>query len=373
MPNTICISSFLKNWQIGNWVGGGRYLRCSYQEIIAPENLLSAWKEFRRGKNRAKDVQIFERDLVDNIFALNEELKDKTYQHGGYYRFRISDPKPRVIHKASVKDRLVHHAIHRVLYSLFDKRFIYDSYSCRVGKGTHKAMNRFKQLAHKLSQNNTRTVWVLKCDIKKFFDSINHGVLFNILSSRIEDKDVLSLLFNVIQSFSISRPIIDKPAGLSMIGEKGRGLPLGNLTSQLLANVYMNEFDQLVKYSLKQRYYIRYADDFVFLSNNQQELVDVISRIERILNQRLRLQLHPNKLFLNTMASGVDFLGWVHFPTYRVVRTVTKRRMMKTIKRKPFEPVLASYQGMLMHGNAYHSLRELRNQYGLFADKREMQ
>ena len=145
-----------------------------FEDIISVDNLLEAWREFVKGKRGKKDVQDFSLHLADNIIALNRELTSKTYRHGGYKAFNISDPKPRSIHKANVRDRLLHHAIYRILYPFFDRVFIADSYSCRIGKGTHKALNRFRQFAFVVSKNNTRTCWVLKCDIKKFFANIDH-------------------------------------------------------------------------------------------------------------------------------------------------------------------------------------------------------
>lgn len=194
--------------------------RHDYQDIISVENLLSAWREFLRGKRKRKDVAIFSLNLVGNILALHRELSDKTYCHGPYHAFKINDPKPRDIHKAEVRDRLLHHAIYRILYPYFDRTFIFDSYSCRFDKGTYRAMDRFKKYAGIVSRNHTRTAWVLKCDIKKFFASIDHETLKGILGRHIEDNDILWLLSEVIDSFHTK----DKP---------GVGLPLGNLTSQL--------------------------------------------------------------------------------------------------------------------------------------------
>ena len=212
-------------------------LKHTFGDIISLENLLWAWKEFIKGKRKKQDVQEFQLRLMDNIFDLRRDLSDHTYRHGPYQSFAVNDPKPRSIHKASVRDRLLHHAAYRILYPFFDKTFIADSYSCREGKGTHKALNRFREFGHIVSKNNTRTCWVLKCDIKKFFASIDHTVLLNILKSYISDADVIGLLNEIISSFSSVRP--------------GIGLPLGNLTSQLFANVYMNEIDQFVEHKLK--------------------------------------------------------------------------------------------------------------------------
>ena len=149
------------------------FLKCRgrvhmFDEIISLENLLAAWQEFRRGKRGRQDVQEFERHLEDNIFTLHEELVAGTYRHGSYHRFHIFDPKHRIIHKALVRDRLAHHAVYRVLYPLFDRSFIFDSYSCRIGKGTHAAVDRLVQFTRQVSRNNTRPCWALKFDIKKF-------------------------------------------------------------------------------------------------------------------------------------------------------------------------------------------------------------
>lgn len=306
----------------------------TYEDIISIENLLEAWREFLRGKRKKSDVQEFGACLMDNILALQHDLANGTYRHGGYYAFKISDPKPRDIHKASVRDRLLHHALHRKLYSFFDRTFIADSYSCRVDKGTHRAMRQFHSFAYKVSRNHTRTCWVLKCDIRKFFASIDQKILLDILRKRISNNDIVRLLQEVISSFK-------------------KGLPLGNLTSQLLVNIYMNEFDQFVKHTLKAKYYIRYADDFVILHENKEYLNNLLPKISVFLEARLKLFLHPDKVFIKTIASGVDFLGWVHFPHHRVLRTSTKKRMLRKLILDPSDATLASYVGLLSHGNAY--------------------
>ncbi|MEJ0001635.1 MAG: reverse transcriptase domain-containing protein [bacterium] len=182
---------------------------------------------------------------MENLLNLHLNLKTKKYKHSGYRAFKISDPKPRDIHKASVRDRLLHHAIYRMLYPFFDKKFIYDSYSCRIGKGTHRAMDRFRHFFRRTSKNNTRTCYVLKCDIRKFFANIDHDILKKILAKHIGEADTLWLLTTVIDSFSTTWT-----PGVQV------GLPLGNLTSQLLVNVYMNEFDQFVEHRLKVKCYI---------------------------------------------------------------------------------------------------------------------
>ena len=309
----------------------------TFEDIISVDNLLEAWREFVRGKRGKKDVQEFSLHLMDNILKLNSDLRQHTYEHGQYQAFSINDPKPRSIHKASVYDRLLHHAIYRILYPFFDKTFIADSYSCRVGKGTHKALNRFREFGLMVSKNNTRTCWVLKCDIRKFFANIDHEVLKSILQKYIPDERILWLSGRVVDSFSSIRV--------------GIGLPLGNLTSQLLVNVYMNEFDQFMKHRLKAKHYIRYADDFIILSEDRDWLLELTPRIADFLWDELGLRLHPDKLFLKTPTSGVDFLGWVHFQDHRVLRTATKRRMIKKLESSPSPETIRSYHGLLAHGN----------------------
>ncbi|TSC91607.1 MAG: Uncharacterized protein CEN90_405 [Parcubacteria group bacterium Licking1014_17] len=340
MPKPTFVISATKPW-------GGAYraifmkikLAHNFEDIISIENILEAWKEFLRGKRHRRDVQEFQFNLMDNILELHRDLVNHTYRHGDYQAFNICDPKPRNIHKASVSDRLLHHAVYRILYPFFNRTFISDSFSCRLNKGTHKAINRFRYFARKVSRNNTRTCWVLKCDIRRFFANINHTILLKIISRYIPDENIIWLLKEVIGSFSS--------------GYFGIGLPLGNLTSQLLVNVYMNEFDQFIKHKLKIRYYIRYCDDFVILSENKPWLEQIIQPVSEYLEQKLNLRLHPQKIFIKTLSSGIDFLGWITFPNHRILRTSTKRRILKRIKANPRTETVNSYLGLLKHGNTF--------------------
>ena len=302
--------------------------------------MLDAWKEFLCGKRSRGDVLRFGQYLMHNLISLHTDLVHKTYKHGGYKVRKISDPKPRILHIAPVRDRFLHHAVHRILYPFFNRKFQCDSFSSRKGKGIHKAMNRFRKFVYIVSKNNKKQCWVLKCDIRKFFANINHDILLSILKKYIVDTDIVWLCEGIIRSFET---------------EKGarKGLPFGNLTSQLFANVYMNEFDQFVKHALKAKYFIRYADDFAFLSNEKRDLENIIPTIQKFFKEKLKLSLHENKLFIKTIGSGVDFLGWVHFPDHRVLRTATKRRMLKRIQKSPTPETLNSYLGLLKHGNAH--------------------
>lgn len=319
-----------------------------YHHIISLENLLEAWKEFVRGKRSRKDVQEFERNLMANIISLHNDLVAKTYIHSAYQAFKIADPKPRDIHKAIVRDRLLHHALHRKLSPFFNKTFIADSNSCQNGKGTHRALNRFRKFINIVSENNTQTVWVLKCDIKKFFANIDQTILLEIVAQYIPDKDIAWLISVIVKSFHSGVP--------------GIGLPLGNLTSQLLVNIYMNEFDQYMKHRLKAEYYLRYADDFAVLSQSRSYLESILPAMHIFLGERLRLTMHPNKISIQTAASGVDFLGWVHFPDHRVLRTTTKKRMFKNIKIKEAKAeTVQSYLGLVSHGNSWKLQQEIQS------------
>ncbi len=321
----------------------------SFEDIISMDNALKAWKEFAKGKRSKRDVQEFSFRLMDNIISLHEDLSSHTYKHGGYKAFNISDPKPRNIHKANVRDRLLHHAIYRILYPFFDRTFISDSFSCRNNKGTHKVLNRFRAFAYIVSKNNTKTCWVLKCDIKKFFANIDHEVLMNILWRRIPDKNILWLIRSVVESFSSIR--------------LGVALPLGNLTSQLLVNIYMNDFDQFVKHKLKVKYYIRYADDFVLLSENRNWLTIQIPFIHNFLREKLKLELHPQKVSIKTLASGIDFLGWVHLSDCRIIRATIRRRIIKGVERNQKLETINSYLGLLSHGNTAKLKEEILKKY----------
>lgn len=175
-----------------------------FDRITAPDNLFAAWREFRRGKRRKPDVQAFERRLEDHLFRLRDDLGDGRYRHGPYQRFRIGDPKPRTIHKATVRDRLVHQAVVSVLGPILERSYIFDSYSCQPGKGPHAAVRRLESFRRKASRSNTRPCWTLKFDIAKFFDSVDHEILLGLLAARISCARTLRLLAEIVGSYSVS-------------------------------------------------------------------------------------------------------------------------------------------------------------------------
>lgn len=324
----------------------------SYTQLIAPERLLQAWEAFLPGKRGKKDVQEYARDLEDNIFTLHRALAAKTWQHGSYESFWVHDPKRRHIHKASVANRVIHHLLYTYLYELFDKIFIHDSYSCRLGKGTHKAVRRLVVFVQRESQNYTRPCCVLHCDVKTFFASADHEILKALLVRRVEDEDILRLLFSVIDSFHSDEGV-------------GQGIPLGNLTSQVFANIYLHALDIFVKHRLRVESYIRYADDFVFVSSRKEELESYIAPLGQFLHQTLKLTLHPRKVEIRRLDWGIDFLGYIVLPHYLLPRTKTKRRLLRKIREglrgEQSHQMIQSYLGYLSHANAYKLQTLIRN------------
>ena len=336
-----------------------------FTRITSLENLVLAWDEFKHDKRKKADVQEFEFSLEKNLFSMHRDLVAKRYVHGPYTGFYIRDPKVRHIHKATVRDRVLHHAVFRILYPIFEETFIPNSFACRIGKGTHKGVLTAEAMIRKESRNYTIPCFALKCDVRKFFDSVDHEILLAILKKRIADPDTMWLLQQIVWSFT---------GGWITLFER-LGLPIGNLTSQLFANVYMNEFDQFAKQKLKIKHYARYTDDFVVVSTNKKYLEDLIDPIQKFLNEGLKLSLHPKKVSIRKCGKGVDFLGYVILPHHRLMRGKTKHRIFRklkyrimqyregTIDEHSLSQSLQSYLGALSHADAFQLSEDLKNQY----------
>lgn len=308
------------------------------------ERLFTAWDGFKRGKRKRRDVMEFELRLETNLFKLHRELANKQYKHGQYTSFFITDPKQRHIHKATVRDRVVHHSIFSVLNPIFEPTFIFTSYSCRIDKGTHRGIDKLEAMLRKVSRNNHKPCYVLKCDIKKFFKSVDHAILLTLLSRRIKDQEAMSLVSEIIESFP-------------------DGVPIGNLTSQLFANIYLSELDHFVKQTIKVPFYVRYTDDFVLVSSSISDLTHWLEEIKVFLSNNLKLELHPTKVILRKYHKGVDFLGYVQYPHYRKLRTKTKRRILNKVANGVNEQSLQSYLGVLSHADNYKLSEEIKNQF----------
>jgi hypothetical protein len=273
-----------------------------FDRIISPENLFSAWEVFKADKQNKVDVIQFEYELEKNIFQLHRELKNGTYRHGPYYGFYIRDPKQRHIHKALVRDRILHHAIFSVINPVFEPTFISRSFSCRIGFGTHRGVAALEGMTRKVSRNNTHPCFVLKCDIRKFFDSVNQDTLIAIL---------------------------------------------------------------------------RYTDDFTIVADNPEYLKSLSPQIEKFLQEKLALGLHPKKVTIRQLKHGIDFLGYIIFPHHRLVRTKTQRRIWtKLVRRRSdyengniskatYEQSLQSYLGVLSRADTYLLRERILNEFWL--------
>lgn len=342
-----------------------KFVKNLFPQIASLENLFTAWEEFKVDKRHKEDVQAFEFSVEQNLFQLHRDLASDRYKHQAYTGFYIRDPKVRHIHKADARDRVMHHAIFRVLNPIFDKTFISNSFSCRVGKGVHKGVLAVERMIRAESRNFTRPCFALKCDVQKFFDSVDHQVLLSILEKRIADAEVMTLLHQVIESYA---------SGQTNLFDR-QGLPIGNLTSQLFANVYMNEFDQFIKNTLRIRHYARYTDDFVIVSTDKKYLEDLLVPIREYLGRSLKLKLHPKKISIRACHQGIDFLGYVALPHHKLIRAKTKRRIFRKLKSRisqyrsglisenALSQTLQSYLGILSHANTHQLTQDLKNQY----------
>lgn len=310
-------------------------------DIISIKALSEAWRKFSRGKKARKDVAAYQKNLREKLATLHALLAKGQYKHRTYQQFMIHDPKQRQIHKATVEDRIVHQAIVSAIEPLFEPRFIYDSYSCRVGKGTHAGVERLRTFLRQASRNNTQKVYVLKCDVRKYFASIDHEILLRLITRRVDDEDVLELIRTII---------------LSHGAEAGKGIPLGNITSQLFANIYLHELDWFMKQTLGIKQYVRYCDDFVVVSPDKDYLENLIQPIRQFLSQSLELDLHPTKVTIRSWQRGIDFLGHVLLPYATTLRDKTRQRMLA----RATEHNLTSYLGLCSHANAHHLSQVVR-------------
>jgi retron-type reverse transcriptase len=324
-----------------------------FDSVISEENLFLAWARFRNGKMGKRDVASFATHVEDHIFGLHATLRDGTYTHGPYEEFTVHDPKRRRISKACVRDRIVHQAVVQVIEPIFERRFIVDSYASRVGKGTHAMVDRVARFLRSATQNDRRPVWVLQCDIRKFFDSIRHDALLSILSETVRDAELMRLIEIIVRSYTTGSC-------------RGRGLPLGNMTSQLFGNAYMNDLDHFVKERLHMRWYARFCDDFLIVHSDRSALEGILPRIRAFLMNKRALVLHPRKVTIRKYAYGVDCVGTVLRPHAQTVRRATIRRAMRTIRIRTdeyctgeladerYRSMLQSFLGLCVHGSNHH-------------------
>lgn len=287
-----------------------------YRRVWDFRRLLMAWQKARKGKRYSHSAATFERNLDEELLALRDSLRDETYQPSKYHHFVVHEPKRRKISAAPFKDRVVHHALCNVLIPIYEKQFIFDSYANRVGKGTHKALDRCTYFMR-------RYKYVLQCDIQQFFPAIDHAILKAILARKIGDPQVLRLCGKIIDS---GVGVLDGEYTMRYFegddlfaANRPRGLPIGNLTSQFWANVYLNDLDHFVKRTLKCTGYVRYVDDFILFADDKKRLHQWRAAIITFL-RRLRLTIHENRAQPRPTQCGISFLGFIVFPNYRLIK-----------------------------------------------------
>ena len=338
-----------------------------YDRIWNFQNLYKAHTIARRGKRSTQEVLEFEMNLADNLTELSNSLRDGTYVMSGYYSFMVHDPKDRVIHALHYRDRVVQHCLcDEILAPALDRKLIYDNAACRIGKGTHFAINRLSNFLREFYRKHSTDGYFLKCDIRKFFDNIDHDVLKRKLRKVFEDNLVLSLLYMIIDSYETA---------------PGKGLPLGNQTSQWFAIYYLDGFDRLIKEKFRIKYYTRYMDDCVLVHHDKEYLRECLALLRSYAENELFLTFNE-KTEIFPLKNGVDYLGWHFYLTdsgkvIRKVRESTKMKYKRKLKYfreaysrgdielEEIQQVLSSYHAHLAHGHTYKLRRKVLGKFVL--------
>jgi retron-type reverse transcriptase len=345
-----------------------------FSKIYDFEELYDAHLNARKGKRFRDDVLLFTDNLEENLIQLQNELIWGTYKVGHYRQFYVKEPKLRLVMALQYRDRVVQWAIYKQLNPFYDRTFIEDSYACRIDKGSHKAADRLQYWLRQVSRKPEKWYY-LKLDISKYFYRVDHEILLEILGRRIKDKQLMLLLEEIVNSEETKFGL---PAGYSPeecteeMWLSTVGMPIGNLTSQLFANIYLNELDQHCKHQLRLHYYIRYMDDVIILFNDKTELRRIKEDIEIFLKERLRLDLNK-KTTIRPISLGIDFVGYKMWATHRKLKKQTARRMIHSVKklsemldegeitREHFDRSAASFCGTLMHCNSFGLRRKLNH------------
>jgi hypothetical protein len=343
-----------------------------YPRIHDFENLYLAHRKARKGgKRKRAEVAEFEHNLAENLLRLHTELREQTYHPGSYRHFLVIERKERKISAAPYRDRVVHHALMNVVQPIFEVRFIHDSYACRQGKGTHRALDRAQQFARGYQ-------YVLQCDVREFFPSIDHAILRGLLARHVACRRTLWLVDRILESGA--GVLADRYTPVYFPGDdlfaatRPRGLPIGNLTSQHWANVYLHPLDLFVKQELHCPAYLRYCDDFLLFAVDKSTLHRWRDEIVGFL-QTLRLTLHEDKAQVFPVKSGIDFLGWRLFPHYRRLRRENVRFAIRRLRWQQaafargeldLDALTTSIQAWLAHaahGNTYQLRRRIMGQF----------
>lgn len=346
-------------------------------EIYDYENIYLAWKQASKGKRYRNEVLEFERNLEENLINIQNHFIYGSYVQGKFREFYVNEPKRRLVMALPFPDRVVQWAIYRQLFPLLEKQFIEDSFACRVGKGTHKAADRLQYWLRQVDRK-PENYYYLKLDVAKYFYRIDHQILLHILSHKIGDKPLMDLLQSIICDTNTAFGLALPTDGIGVTDEMPRlwhrGMPIGNLTSQMFSNVYLNELDQFCKHHLKLHYYVRYMDDIIILGDSKSELHRVKMEISSFLDNHLKLHLN-NKTTIRPCTMGVEFVGYRLWATHRKLKKKTARKMIhsarylgkarreRNISKERFRGIVASYRGALEHFNSVGLRNKMNRAY----------
>ena len=347
-----------------------------FNKICSFENLHLAYLKARKYKRYRNEILEFGYNAEENLLRLQEELLNQTYRHVGYREFIVCDSKKREIKAAPFRDRVVHHAVCNIIEPIFDKGFIYDSYACRKNKGTHRTIEKLERALKSLRERERETssapaIYCLQCDISKYFKSIDHDILIKIIKKKIKDEKTLWLIEEIIKSS------YDHKVHKNLFDFRLTGIPIGNLTSQLFANIYLNELDQFVKHQLRKKYYLRYMDDFLILGYDKRELRGIKKQFQDFLWDNLKLKLHPKKANISPADKGVNFLGYLIFGNYKLLRKSTIKRFIRRTKvykkrlskekmsKEKFDNSLQSWNAYAEFGNSWNLRKNLEEKLGI--------
>lgn len=301
-----------------------------YSQIYNFSNLYLSFLQVRKGKRYKKEILEFSFNLEENLLDLQEDLKNETYKHGDYKTFIINDSKKREIKAPRVRDRVLHHALCDLISPIFERTFYYGSYACRKGKGNHIAVFDVKRKLNKKDD-----CYCFQSDISKYFDSVKHCLLYKIIEKKIKDKKILKIIKEILKSNKI-------------------GIPIGNLTSQLFANIYLNELDQFIKRELKIKHYFRYMDDFLIFSTHKSHLREVKDKIEVFIEEKLKLKYKQKATRVFPISTGIDFLGYIIFKEYILLRKKTVLRLIKKLKKKTFRDAFYCFKSYAKKSKSYN-------------------
>lgn len=325
------------------------------EKICTTKNVVKAYKKARKCKRYRPTVLKFETDRELNLIRVIADLRNVTYRAGTYFVFKVFEPKERLIMALPFYDRVIQHAIVNIIEPIFEKRFVFHSYACRKDKGAHAASDTLSRWLYNLQIKQGKKIYAIKADIHHYFQSIDHEVLKQEVRRYISDKAVLKLLDHIIDHNGIY------PDGV--------GIPVGNLTSQLFANVYLNILDHYIKHNLHVHYYIRYMDDFIILGEDPAELKELLQQINAFIEEHLHLHLNP-KTTIIAAKNGVDFVGYRHFPAFRILRKGATRRIKKLLRafetgevdEELFDRSIESRIGHAKHADTFNLCAELRQE-----------